>query len=217
MSDRLTIFQYAYFVDDVFAAAERWAAVNGAGPFFVTEHHKADRFTYRGTDVEADVTYGFGYCGDVQIQLIAQHDDAPSIYRDMYAPGEFGFHHVAKYPADYDGERQRLLDAASSSPASSTPTTSSPATSTPVRPSAASPSCTPRPIASAPPSPAGIRRTSTGTAPATPSAPTSAAPDSRDRRRRARRCRAAATVTGEHRRVDRRSTSLAAKEFPHDL
>lgn len=111
MSDRLTIFQYAYFVDDVFAAADRWAAVNGAGPFFVTEHHKADRFTYRGTDVEADVTYGFGYCGDVQIQLIAQHDDAPSIYRDMYAPGEFGFHHVAKYPADYDGERQRLLDA----------------------------------------------------------------------------------------------------------
>ena len=111
MSERLTIFQYAYFVDDVFDAARRWAVVNGAGPFFVTEHHRADRFTYRGTDVEADVTYAFGYSGDVQIQLIAQHDDAPSIYRDMFEPGRFGFHHVAKYVAAYDEERARLLDA----------------------------------------------------------------------------------------------------------
>ena len=110
MSERLTIFQYAYFVDDVFEAARRWATINGAGPFFVTEHHRADRFTYRGTDIEADVTYAFGYSGDIQIQLIAQHDDAPSIYRDMFDAGRFGFHHVAKYVAGYDEERARLLD-----------------------------------------------------------------------------------------------------------
>lgn len=110
MAERLTIFQYAYFVEDIPAAAARWAEVNGAGPFFVTEHHQADRFTYRGTDVEADVTYAFGYSGDTQIQLIAQHDDSPSIYRDMFGPGEYGFHHVAKLVPGYDEERQRLLD-----------------------------------------------------------------------------------------------------------
>ncbi|MEZ5219427.1 MAG: VOC family protein [Ilumatobacteraceae bacterium] len=111
MADRLDIFQYAYFVEDLDAAAAEWAELNGAGPFFVAPHHTADRFTYRGTDVEADVSYAFGYSGDAQIQLIQQHDGLPSIYRDMYEPGRFGFHHVAKLVADYEGERQRLLDA----------------------------------------------------------------------------------------------------------
>ena len=40
---------------------------------------------YRGTDQEADVSYAFGYLGDVMIQFIVQHDETPSIYRDMYA------------------------------------------------------------------------------------------------------------------------------------
>jgi hypothetical protein len=106
---RLPIFQYAYFVNDVDEAANQWARVCDAGPFFVTRHHKADHFIYRGTSIEADVTYGFGYSGNAQIQLIAQHDDQPSIYRDMYPSDTFGFHHVAVLVEDYAGERQRLL------------------------------------------------------------------------------------------------------------
>ena len=102
------IFQFAYVVPDLASAAHQWAATTGAGPFFVAAHHRADRFTYRGTEVEADVSYAFGYSGDTQIQLIQQHDDLPSIYRDMYPTGG-GFHHVAHLVEDYAGERQRLL------------------------------------------------------------------------------------------------------------
>ena len=105
------VFQYAYFVEDIASAAAGWAATVGAGPFFVAAHHRADRFTYRGTDVEADVSYAFGYSGGAQIQLIEQHDELPSIYRDLYPTGVFGFHHVAMLVEDYAGERQRLLDA----------------------------------------------------------------------------------------------------------
>lgn len=107
--DGLPIFQFAYVVDDLEAAAEQWARTVGAGPFFVTRHHRADRFEYRGTTAEADVSYAFGYSGTTQIQLIEQHDDLPSIYRDMYPTGG-GFHHVASLVADYGGARQRLLD-----------------------------------------------------------------------------------------------------------
>lgn len=104
------LFQQAYLVNDLEAACHRWHDLFGAGPFVVTWHHKAERFSYRGTPQEADVSYAFGYLGDQMIQFIQQHDDTPSIYRDMYGPGEEGFHHVATLVNDYAAERQRLLD-----------------------------------------------------------------------------------------------------------
>lgn len=110
MGEPPPIFQYAYFVTDLTQAIRTWSSSFGAGPFFVTEHHKADAFMYRGTDTEADVSYAFGYSGGSQIQLIAQHDRLGSIYRDMYGDDGHGFHHVAMLVEDYAGQRQRLID-----------------------------------------------------------------------------------------------------------
>ena len=104
------IFQHAYFVNDVRAAAEKWHRLYGAGPFVVAPHHKTDKFQYRGTNQEADVSYAFGYLGENQIQFIQQHDDTPSIYRDMFAPGEEGFHHAGCLVNDFAAARQRMLD-----------------------------------------------------------------------------------------------------------
>lgn len=97
-------------VADVAEACERWSALFNAGPFVVTMHHRTDRFDYRGTEHEADVSYAFGYHGDMMIQFIQQHDDTPSIYRDMYAVGEYGFHHVGVLVHDFEAEFQRLTD-----------------------------------------------------------------------------------------------------------
>lgn len=104
------IFQYAYLVESIEVAAERWATLTGGGPFFVTAHHSPDEFSYRGTDVEADVSYAFGYSGEIQIQLIEQHDDTPSIYRDMFPTG-CGHHHVARLVDEdaYEAVRNRLV------------------------------------------------------------------------------------------------------------
>ena len=104
------LFQNAYVVNDLEASIHRWNTVFGAGPFVIRAHHQTDRFSYRGTSQEADVSYAFGYLGDLMIQLIQQHDDTPSIYRELYGPGEEGFHHVATLVHDYPAERQRLLD-----------------------------------------------------------------------------------------------------------
>jgi len=104
------LFQHAYLVTSIDEKVEGWSRLFGAGPFHVQRHHQTERFTYRGTAVEADVSYAFGYLGDLMIQFIEQHDDAPSIYRDMYGPGEEGFHHVAYLVHDFARERQRLID-----------------------------------------------------------------------------------------------------------
>ena len=101
-------FQQAYLVNDLDRAINHWHATFGAGPFVKAEHHKTDRFDYRGTDQEADVSYAFGYLGDMQIQFIVQHDDTPSIYRDMFASGDEGFHHVGCLVHDFEAEFQRL-------------------------------------------------------------------------------------------------------------
>ncbi len=108
--DRYPLFQQAYLVNDLREGCRRWAALLGAGPFVVAPHHRTDTFTYRDTRQEADVSYAFGYLGDMMIQLIEQHDETPSIYRDMYQPGEEGFHHVGVLVNDYEGEKRRLQD-----------------------------------------------------------------------------------------------------------
>lgn len=104
------LFQQAYFVRSVDEAARRWADALGAGPFYMVRHHETEQFSYRGQPVEADVSYAFGYLGDMMIQFIEQHDDKPSIYRDMFAEGEEGFHHIAYLVSDFAAERQRWLD-----------------------------------------------------------------------------------------------------------
>ena len=106
--DYYPLFQQAYLVNDLEKACHDWNRLFGAGPFVLVPHHETDRFTYRDTPQEADVSYAFGYLGDQMIQFIQQHDDTPSIYRDMYGPGEEGFHHVGVLVHDFEAEFERL-------------------------------------------------------------------------------------------------------------
>ena len=105
------VFQYAYFVDNIEQAATQFSTLLGAGPFFVAKHHKTEQFWYKNEPIEADVSYAFAYAGDAQIQLIEQHDETPSIYRDMFAPGTFGLHHVARLVEDYASAKGELSSA----------------------------------------------------------------------------------------------------------
>lgn len=106
--DRYDFFQQAFLVEDLEAAISEWDRVFGAGPFVVTDHHRTDVFDYRETNQQADVSYAFGYLGDTMIQFIVQHDDTASIYRDLYQPGEFGFHHSGLLVEDFEAEFERL-------------------------------------------------------------------------------------------------------------
>jgi methylmalonyl-CoA/ethylmalonyl-CoA epimerase len=107
------VMQYAFVVDNLDEGMRHWTRTMGAGPFFVVRDFVGNELTYRGAPSSTRVSYAFGQSGPVQIQLISQDDPGPSIYRDMYAPGEGGLHHVcALVPLDeWDAQIKRFTQA----------------------------------------------------------------------------------------------------------
>jgi hypothetical protein len=107
------VLQTAFVVPDLDEGLEHWIRVMGAGPFVVMRDFVGTDLTYRGQPSATVVDYAFGQCGEVQVQLIAQPGPGLSIYRDMYGPGEGGFHHVcALVPLDdWDSQVAAFVDA----------------------------------------------------------------------------------------------------------
>jgi len=96
------IIQNAYYVPDLEAGIARFHALWGVGPFFVRRHIELENVTYRGSPSELDISAAYTQSGDLMIELVTQHNDAPSIFRDRFAAHEGGFHHVALAFGDHD-------------------------------------------------------------------------------------------------------------------
>lgn len=96
------IRQAGYVVRDIEAAMKHWTEVLGVGPFLYIPHSEAEEFWYRGERTEPDVSVALAFSGDLQIELIAQHNDAPSMYRDFLAAGREGLQHLSAWVADYE-------------------------------------------------------------------------------------------------------------------
>lgn len=102
MNFRHRTIQNAYYVRDLDDAIQRWHRLWGLGPFIVRRHIALPDVRYRGTPASLDISAAYVQCGDIMVELVTQHDDAPSAFREMYARDEEGFHHVAVIPDDYD-------------------------------------------------------------------------------------------------------------------
>jgi catechol 2,3-dioxygenase-like lactoylglutathione lyase family enzyme len=89
--------QIAYHVPDPEHAARDFASSFGWGPFFLFEHIALSHCLYRGAPATFDHSSAYGQAGDLMIELISQHDDTPSVLRDLYARDEVGVHHVAHF------------------------------------------------------------------------------------------------------------------------
>lgn len=96
--------QIAWVVDDIDAAVQQWRETTGIGPFFVGAHIGAmiTDTTYRGRPTDIDISAAIAYSGSIQIELIQQHGDAPSPYREVYPVGEGGIHHMQAFVEDVD-------------------------------------------------------------------------------------------------------------------
>ncbi|HEY8385219.1 MAG TPA: VOC family protein [Porticoccaceae bacterium] len=99
-----TIIQNSWIVTDIHAAMAAWTKNTGIGPFFLVEDVTIEDQLYRGQPTHLDVTYALAQAGDIQIELVCQHNDVPSAYRDTIPAGSSGFHHVALYCTDYDAD-----------------------------------------------------------------------------------------------------------------
>lgn len=101
---RNRFFQVAWVVNDLDAAIRHWVENVRVGPFFKIPHVQVSDFRYRGTPGTLDFSGALAQSGPMQIELIEQHSDGPSAYRDTFAPGEEGFHHMCTLVEDYDAE-----------------------------------------------------------------------------------------------------------------
>jgi catechol 2,3-dioxygenase-like lactoylglutathione lyase family enzyme len=102
------IVQMAFVVTNLEAAAARFSRTMGIGPFLLNPHIQLTDPHHRGVPVRTDFSLALAQAGEVQVELVEQHDDTPSVYRDIYAPGAEGFHHVAIIVADVAAEVARL-------------------------------------------------------------------------------------------------------------
>lgn len=101
IADRQQIIQIAWVVPDLEAAAWRWHRTMGIGPFLVNRHITIGNPLYRGQPQATDFSTAIAQAGPVQIELVEQHDDTPSCYRDTVPRGSEAMHHVAIMVADY--------------------------------------------------------------------------------------------------------------------
>jgi hypothetical protein len=101
-------FQVSWVVADLQQAMRRWLDTARVGPFFLNAHVETEAPIYRGRPSSFDYSLAIAQAGSVQIELIEQHDDRPSAYRDSVPAGQDGFHHLACFVDDFDAKLVRL-------------------------------------------------------------------------------------------------------------
>ncbi len=103
------ITQVAYVTRDFRASLDFKIRCMGVGPWFVQER-AIHTHNYRGEAVQFSMSVGLANSGGLQLEIMEQHDDAPTIYsaamqrsfvRDVQ-------HHICMWPEAYD---EKLADA----------------------------------------------------------------------------------------------------------
>jgi hypothetical protein len=102
------VCQNGYVVRDIDKAMKHWIEVMGVGPWFYIERVKMDWFRHRGADSAPEVSIALANSGDLQIELIQQRNDAPSMYKEFLDAGHEGLQHMSYWSRDY----QALYDKA---------------------------------------------------------------------------------------------------------
>jgi Glyoxalase/Bleomycin resistance protein/Dioxygenase superfamily len=100
-------FQLGFVVNDLVEAANKWAAVHGVGPFHLIPVVE-QQLVVRGQPAPVSIQVGIAQAGPVQIELIQQHCDRPSIYRQWSQDGHRPFHQLATLTPDYDAKKKEF-------------------------------------------------------------------------------------------------------------
>ena len=101
--------QNGYVVRDIDAAMKHWVEVMGVGPWYYIDRVKTDWFRHRGTDSAVEMSIALANSGDLQIELIQQRNDAPSMYREFLDSGQQGLQHMSYWTNDYQALYDKAL------------------------------------------------------------------------------------------------------------
>lgn len=98
-----SIIQFAYTVDDIQEGMRRYTDLLRIGPWFLIGPFVPAKGVYRGAVTTIRISLAVAFAGEVMVELIEQHDEAPSVYREtLEARGAHGFHHWAIGARDFD-------------------------------------------------------------------------------------------------------------------
>jgi hypothetical protein len=101
------IIQVAYVVESLERSMREFTERLGIGPWFVTGPFRPPEGIYRGQPTHVSLTLAVGFSGHMSFELIEQHDEGPSVYREMIESRGYGFHHWGRPTADLDAEVER--------------------------------------------------------------------------------------------------------------
>ena len=101
-------FQLGHVVDDIVGAVRRWSSAFLIGPFHVLPVVDQHLTAADGHEQTLRIQVAVAQAGPVQIELIQQHGDDPSLYRDWSKDGASAFHQVATVTRDYEGKKARF-------------------------------------------------------------------------------------------------------------
>lgn len=100
------VMQMSFVTRDFDAALAFWGRTFGVGPFFVNERVVLEDVRYRGQPTDIDFGMAIAYWGDVQVEIIHQRNDAPSIYKEWLDAGHEGLHHTCVLVEDMTNARE---------------------------------------------------------------------------------------------------------------
>lgn len=98
-------FQIAWVVDDLYESMRKWTTVYGVGPFLVMPK-RTYAVAYRGQETQVEMQLAVSQAGPIQLELIQQTSDTPSIYREIFPQGSGGLHHLCTITEDFDRTRR---------------------------------------------------------------------------------------------------------------
>jgi len=103
------IRQIGYVVEDIEKAMDGWIK-SGVGPWFYAEEVRVKDFQYKGQPSDVKMSIALANAGYIQVELIQQRNDAPSLYRDFIQASGGGMHHIAYWTERFDEHHELFLD-----------------------------------------------------------------------------------------------------------
>lgn len=104
------VIQFAYVVPNLQDAIARYVETFGVGPWFVRGPFTPPAARYLGEPTGLTLSLARAFIGDMMVEFIEQHDDGPSVYRQVIDAG-YGFHHWAIGTDDPDADIGRFATA----------------------------------------------------------------------------------------------------------
>ena len=99
--------QMGFVVDNFEEPIKHWTEKLNVGPFFILEHLDLKDVYYHGKNGEEnkiDFSVALAYSGDMQIELIKQHCDTPSIYNEYVSNKKNILHHLCTFTKDIEND-----------------------------------------------------------------------------------------------------------------